>query len=61
MVLKDFKVGDRVRIHPATDWSARGVAWATVVKVGRKYLTVRTELFSKTFYIHPRNILEIDG
>ena len=60
MELKDFKVGDRVRIHPATDWSARGVAWVTVLKVGRKLLTVKTELFDKTFTVSPRNVVEID-
>ena len=54
----DFRVGDHVKLHPASDWFMRGVVWVTVVKIGRKLLTVRSELFGKTFTIHPSNINE---
>ena len=28
--------GDRVKIHPASDWFMRGVRFATVTKIGRR-------------------------
>jgi hypothetical protein len=33
-----IKPGDTVRLHPATDWFMRGVKYATVLKVGRKWV-----------------------
>lgn len=41
--LDDYKQGMRVKIHPASDWFMRGEAYATVVKVGRRRLTLKGE------------------
>ena len=38
-----FEVNQRVRIHPATDLFMMGETHATVIKVGRKWVTVLTE------------------
>ena len=38
--LKDFKVGDRIELHPATDLWMRGARYGTIEAIGRKYLTV---------------------
>lgn len=59
MELTDFTVGDRIRIHPASDWFMRGVVFATVTVVGRKALTVKADRMILTFKLHPRNVLEI--
>lgn len=57
--LADFKVGDRVKIHPASDWFMRGIQYANVVKVGRKALTVQPAGMILTFKLNVRNVLEI--
>jgi hypothetical protein len=40
MLLKDVKLGQTVRVDAATDLWMRGVRWAHVVKVGRKWVTI---------------------
>lgn len=35
-----YKVGDRVKVHPALDLWMRGVRYATVTKVGVKWITI---------------------
>lgn len=39
--LKDFRVGDRVELHPATDLWMRGARFGTVEGVGRSFITTR--------------------
>lgn len=58
-MIKQFKVGDRVRIHPASSWFMRGITWATVTEVGRQYLHLEEK--GIRFEMHPINILEIDS
>jgi hypothetical protein len=36
--INDFKVGQRVQLHPATDRWMRGDRWGVVHKLGRKYI-----------------------
>lgn len=48
MTLDEFKTGDRVQLHPATDWWMRGARFGTVITVGRKHLTVRLDAGPKT-------------
>lgn len=62
MELKDFKSGQWVRLHPASDWFMRGVVYATVRTVGRKYLTLDWTDGNGHWVkvkIHPRDILDI--
>ena len=39
-----FAVGDRVALHPATDWWRRGARYGTVAKLGKKYIHVQLEV-----------------
>ncbi len=39
--MRQLKEGDEVRIHPASDLFMRGVVYATITKVGRKWVTLR--------------------
>jgi hypothetical protein len=63
--ITDFKTGQRVKIHPASDWFMRGITWAEVVKVGRTRITVRAPEFvgatgsQPQFTLLPRNVTEI--
>lgn len=58
MTLSDFKVGDRARVHPASTFFPRGFHWVTVVKVGRKWLTVTEHGW--TFKMSPADLTEVD-
>ena len=53
MQLGDFKVGQRVRIHPASDRYRRGDVYGTVVKVARKYVHVRMDRSCDLVYVEP--------
>lgn len=55
MDLKDVTVGMRVAIHPATNLWMRGVRFATVVKVGRKLVTVEDDN-ERHWVVAPRNL-----
>jgi len=41
--LTDFRIGDRVALHPGTHAFLSGHLYGTVVKIGRKYLTIDLE------------------
>lgn len=43
-----MKVGDDVKIHPATDWFMQGVKYGTVTKIGRKYIHVKAVGFNSS-------------
>lgn len=55
-------VGERVKIHPATDLFMMGVTYATVVKVGRKYVHVKADDYrgGRVYKLTPLNILPLD-
>lgn len=42
--VKDFKLGQRVQLHPATDLWMKGARYGTVTLIGRKYITVRLDM-----------------
>lgn len=44
----EFRKGQYVRIHPATDLFMKGVAYATIVKIGRKWVTLYHDLSGTT-------------
>jgi hypothetical protein len=56
MELTDFRVGDRVELHPATDAWMMGDRYGAVVKIGRKYLHVKMDCSGKIRRLTPRNI-----
>lgn len=49
-----FNVNDVVAIHPATDLWMRGVRFARVVKIGRKFLTVHDAMSNTTHRVPAR-------
>lgn len=55
--LSDFKAGDRIELHPATDMWMRGARFGAVEKTGRKALTVRLDaLPRRTYRVTPDNV-----
>jgi hypothetical protein len=51
--LSDFTTGMRVEIHPATDAFMRGDIYGAVVKIGRKYVHVKSDATGRTRPITP--------
>jgi hypothetical protein len=54
--LKDFRAGDSVELHPATDLWMRGVRFGEVVSVGRKLVLVKLDRLARPVKVAPRNI-----
>lgn len=59
MELKDFKAGDRIEMHPASDRWMRGDRFAEVQRVGRKLLLVKFDRSKDVVNVHPRNVGEV--
>jgi hypothetical protein len=57
LLLEQFKVGDRVGLHPATDRWMRGDRFGTVSKVGRRYVHVKLDLSGDTRPFSPENVV----
>lgn len=57
--LKDFKTGDRVQLHPATDWWAKGARYGVVIMIGRVHLTIQLDLLPKPVAVKPEDVVEI--
>jgi len=61
--LSDYRVGQRVQLHPATDLWMRGDRYGTVTAIGRKYVHIRPDrcgkLGQRIVYVTPENILEV--
>lgn len=57
-VLSDFKIGDRVQLHPATDAWMRGDTHGTIERLGRTFVHVRMDRSGRLRKTHPRNIHE---
>ena len=55
----DFTVGQRVALHPGLTLWARGVRYATVTSVGRKWVHVLTD-HGQTTYFHPARLRGLD-
>jgi hypothetical protein len=55
--LSEFRVDDRVALHPATDLWMRGVRYGTVVKVGKKFVQVRFDApYGRTLTMQTRDL-----
>jgi hypothetical protein len=57
-----FMIGERIKIHPATDLFMMGIRYATVAKIGRKYIHVKADdyLGGRTYKLIPANVLKLD-
>jgi hypothetical protein len=54
-----FRVGDRVQLHPATDAWMMGDMFGTVIKIGRQFLHIRMDRSNKVRKVAPTNIFDI--
>lgn len=57
--IKDFTVGMRAELHPATDAWMFGDRYGEVVKVGRKLVHVKMDRTGRTLRMHPRNFFKV--
>jgi hypothetical protein len=53
---KDYKPGQRVQLHPATDAWMQGDRYGQVVKSGREKVHVKMDRSGRTLRVHPDNI-----
>ena len=56
--LRDFRIGQRVQMHPATDLWMQGARYGNVVNIGRKYVAVRLDCIKRIVYVAPSNLLD---
>lgn len=54
--VRDFKVGDRIELHPATDNWMRGLRYGTVTRVGNRYVTLVMDAGGPESKCAPENI-----
>jgi hypothetical protein len=59
MELNELKRGDRIEIHPATDWWMRGACYGEVITLGRKLVTVKLDKWSRPIKFNSGNILRV--
>ena len=52
----DFRPGQRVELHPATDLRVSGVRYGNVVRVGRTRVHIRCDRLATVKLIDPRLI-----
>jgi hypothetical protein len=57
LLLEQFKVGDRVELHPATDRWMRGDRFGAVTKLGRRYVHVKLDHSGDTRPFAPENVV----
>jgi len=54
-----IETGKRVQLHPATDAWMRGDRFGTVVKVGRKLISVKMDVSGRTLKLTLNNVQSI--
>jgi|GEM_PF-4058761 len=54
--LRNFQVGNRVELHPATDLWMRGARFGAVAAIGRKHLMVKLDKLPRPVRVAPANI-----
>lgn len=57
-IAQDYKIGDRVQLHPATDAWMSGDRYGTITRVGTKFYHVAMDRSGRVLRMSPRNILE---
>ena len=55
--VRDYRVGDLVQAHPATDTWMRGDRYGRVERVGRKLIAVRMNTSKRLIKFSPDNLL----
>lgn len=56
----EFRVGMRVELHPSHDAWMQGDRYATVVRVGRSVVWVRSDKSGRVRWLHPESMAVID-
>ena len=59
LLLEQFTVGDRVKLHPATDRAMRGDRFGMVVKLGRRYVHVELDRSGDVRPFAPENVIRL--
>src|SRR5262245_22656972 len=60
--IRDFKVGNRVSLHPATDLWMRGARFGTVRRMTRTHVHVHVDVLGRSIAVRPNDItFEDDG
>jgi hypothetical protein len=54
-----YNVGDRIELHPATDWWMRGARYGEVRKVNPPVVTVKLDKVKRLVKIHYDNVLKV--
>lgn len=57
--LNDFRPGNRVEMHPATDLWAMGARYGQIIRIGRQRLVVKLDKLNHTVRVSPENICDI--
>ena len=55
----DFKKGQRIELHPATDLWMRGARFGTVTHVGKARVNVKLDKLPCVIYAQPRNLIPL--
>jgi hypothetical protein len=55
--MTEFRPGERVQTHPATDDWMRGDRYGTVIAVGRRYVAVRLDRSGRLRRFLPADLL----
>lgn len=54
-----YNVGDRIELHPATDWWMRGARYGEVRKVNPPIVTVKLDKVKRLVKVHYDNVLKV--
>lgn len=58
--VSDFRIGDRIELHPATDQWMRGERFGEVIRIGRKYVRVRMNATGRAYRALPMNLRKVN-
>lgn len=56
----DFKVGQRIQVHPAHDLFMRGARYGNVIGFTRDWVRVQLDMLPKPVRIAPRYLLDVE-
>jgi len=58
--VSDFRVGDRVELHPLTELWMRGARFGEVKKLGRSLITIEVDVTGKLAKFAPADLVVIE-
>lgn len=57
--LDEYRVNDRIEMHPATDRWMRGDRYGNIVKIGRRFLHIKMDRSGQTIRAEPSCIQRV--